>query len=313
MSNCPLCHSKKTEVFTKQIRFDLDATIYKCTECTLTYLDQQSYNFSENFYETEYHQTYLTHIDPDILDPQIHYNKMIKASSFWIEKIKSLLTRNDNVLDVGCSTGHLLSSIRNSANNIAGSELNHKEIDFCKNVLSLDVSSKPLDERFEEKYFDVITLNFVLEHIGEPISFLKNLKRFLKDDGKIIIVVPNIHDPLLSLYNIDEFKKFYFCIEHLFYYSEKTLNDVMRKAGFKTEIECIQEYPISNHLNWIYNQKPSETLNARKISPHINIKEDNKQDLEKWENLWIDINSKYNAHLKNNGFTDRLWCIGKNE
>lgn len=310
MSSCPLCNSNNTEVYTNEVRFSLKASIIKCNNCTLTYLDQNSFEFSKNFYETEYHQTYLTHIDPDILDPKSHYNKMLKASSFWIEKIKNLLTGNEYLLDIGCSTGHLLSSIKDKAKYVAGSELNYKEIEFCKEELLLDVSSRPLEERFEEKYFDVIVLNFVLEHIGEPVSFLKNIKKFLKDDGKLIIVVPNINDPLLTLFDIEEFKKFYFCIEHLFYYSSETLQNTMIQAGYNCEIECIQEYPITNHLNWIYNRKPSETLNARKISPDISTA--NNSNIHKaWETLWEGLNSQYKLHITKSGFTDRIWCIGR--
>jgi len=46
--------------------------------------------------------------------------------------------------------------------------------------------------------FDCATLFHVLEHINNPISFLKAIKKHLSSDGKLIIEVPNAEDMLLD-------------------------------------------------------------------------------------------------------------------
>ena len=47
--------------------------------------------------------------------------------------------------------------------------------------------------------YDVIVMFQVLEHIPEPVLFLKNVGRLLKKTGKLIIEVPNLDDHLLNL------------------------------------------------------------------------------------------------------------------
>jgi len=305
--NCPLCASGKVNWLTNKLRFSLEADVYRCGECGLVFLDQSSFDFPDDFYESQYHQTYLTHIDPDMLEPEKHFNKMKKATAIWIDRVREQLDGTERLLDIGCSTGHLLDGVRKSAAQVHGQELNRQEIDFCRKTLGLDVSDQPLAERFAADSVDVVTLIFVLEHIGEPLDFLKEIHRVLKPGGKLIIVVPNIMDPLLSFFDIPKFTEFYYCIEHLYYYSPATLRTLLGKAGFEGEPVGVQEYPISNHLNWAYRQGPSETLSARQVGPDVRLRAENVD--KAWEQFWNNVDGQYRDFLDEIGFSDRVWCI----
>lgn len=309
MSLCPLCKSEHLSVYRDKLRFEQIGNVLRCSECNLVFLDQDSFDFPSDFYESQYHQTYLTHVDPDILDPHKHYTKMQKVSQLWVERVNEILTGTETVLDVGCSTGHFMTGIQNNAAKVYGHELSKKEVEFCQNVLKLEVDNKPLSERFKPESMDLITLIFVFEHIGNPVEFLKELKTYLKPNGKLVIVVPNILDPLVSLYNIEALKKFYFCIEHLFYYSPDTLSKTLDEAGFKSQIELVQEYPIINHLNWIYRQKPAETLAARAHVPDVELCDS--AMMHELESFWENTNEAYQNFLLKNSYSDRIWCIAE--
>jgi len=304
--SCPFCGSGDTVVLTDRVRFDRAARVLRCSNCTLVFLDQESFRFPKDFYEHEYHQTYLTHVDPDMLNPARHYEKMSAASRPWIERVRRLLSGKETVLDMGCSTGHVLTGIRDRAAQVYGQELSREEIAYCRNTHGLDVSDAPLHERFERGMFDYILLVFVLEHIGEPVQFLRNLKQFLKPDGKFLILVPNVLDPLIQFYRIPAFAQFYFCIEHLFYYSPRTIGDLIAKVGLGGPIDTLQEYPITNHLNWGYRQKPSDTLAARRRVPDIALADE--ATLPRWEQFWEQVNQAYGAFLASEGLGDRIWC-----
>lgn len=292
----------------EKVRFGRSADVYRCGECALVFLDQGSFTFPADFYEKEYHQTYLTHIEPEALNPQLYYEKMKKATRLWAGKFAMELKGDETVLDLGCSTGHFLDMIKDKAEKVYGHDLSVREVEFCRNVLNLDVSDMPLNERFEARSFDYITMIFVLEHIATPLEFLKMLKTFLKPGGKLVIVIPNIQDALVSFYDISEFTAFYYCIEHLYYYSPKTLTALLNKAGFKVDsIEVVQEYPVANHINWAYKRTPSDTLAARDGLPDIPLAAS--APLDKWKALWENIDLQYQGFLKDNGYGDRIWCI----
>ena len=71
----------------------------------------------------------------------------------------------------------------------------------------------------------------VLEHVLDPIHFLKSLKKLLKKNGKVIIECPSINDPLVKLYDVKLYKNFYYdqCIN---YFNMKHLKKIASKSGF---------------------------------------------------------------------------------
>lgn len=302
---CYLCNSHNLTLITNKVRFGKSADVYLCQECGLTFLDQNSFKFPLDFYEKDYHQTYITHVEPDALNPQAYYEKMKKSTRIWADRFSRLLTGKETVLDIGCSTGHFMDMVKEKTSKIYGYELNQKEIEFCKNILKLDVSDKPLEERFSEGTFDYITMIYVLEHIADPKKFLLSIKKLLKPKGKLVVLVPNMDDALVNFYDIPEFRSFYYCIEHLFYYNRWTIKRLFDNVGLRGEIEVIQEYPIANHLNWGYRRAPSDTLASRKGVPDIALNV--KAPLAAWEGLWQEFNLKYQDFLKENGFGDRIW------
>lgn len=81
------------------------------------------------------------------------------------------------ILDLGCG--------RNKLKGAFG-------IDFVK-FPGVDLAwnlNKPLPKRFNNK-FDIVYHKCVLDHIGNPLDFLKNCKNYLKNNGKLIMIVDN--------------------------------------------------------------------------------------------------------------------------
>lgn len=303
---CPLCKSDNLGLIANKVRLGYKADVYECQNCELTFIDQGSFSFPKDFYEKEYHQTYITHVEPDALNPQVYYEKMKKTTKVWADKFSEMLSGQEVVLDIGCSTGHFIDLVKDKTKKIYGYDLNKKEVDFCRNVLNLDVSDQPLKDRFKERIFDYITMIFVLEHIAEPKEFLQSIKKFLKPEGKLVMLVPNAQDALVNFYDIPKFKSFYYCIEHLFYYTPKTIRRLFDETRLCGNIETMQEYPIANHLNWAYRQAPSDTLASRRGVSDVTLVDSTSVDA--WNELWKQINQLYKKFLKDNGYGDRIWC-----
>ncbi len=310
MSNqpsCYLCGNKDLERIAQKLRFDYEADVYNCLSCNLLFLDQASFQYPRDFYEKEYHQTYITHVEPEAFDPEAYYRKMLKSNQVWADRFAEMLTGKELVLDVGCSTGHFIQTIRDRAGQVYGHELNRKEVAFCRDRLHLDVSDQALEERFAPETFDYITMIYVLEHIADPVTFLKHLRQFLKPDGRLIILVPNALDALLNLYEIPTFAQFYFCIEHLYYFNPSTLATVLGQADLSGTVETLQEYPLANHLNWGYRGRPADSLAARSGLPDIQLGANG--PAEDWKKLWEELNQVYRKFLSKNGFGDRIWAV----
>lgn len=168
---CPLWNgASELELLADTVRFDNKANVYKCKETGLVFLDQNSFEFPDDFYESDYHQTYITHIEPDALNPDVYFEKMKKACKIWSDEFKEILKGDECVLDVGCSTGHFMTLIKENVSEVYGHEIAKKEIQFCQEKLDLNVSNEPFAQRFSKGQFDYITMIFVLEHIADPAT-----------------------------------------------------------------------------------------------------------------------------------------------
>ena len=73
----------------------------------------------------------------------------------------------------------------------------------------------------------------------------------------MIIEVPNSSDALLTLYENEPFQNFTYWSQHLFLFNEKTMTELVKKAGLKLNwIKHVQRYPLSNNLYWLAKGEP---------------------------------------------------------
>ena len=198
------------------------------------------------------------------------------------------ILKNKKILDFGCGWGGFLKRTI-KAKSLAGIELRKECIFYIKkNIKKIKVSDNL--NNFNEKY-DIITMFHVLEHIPYQIKTLKELKKKLTKNGKIVIEVPNANDFLLKL---KEFKKFTFWSEHLILHTENSLRKILEVSGFeKIRIKYYQRYNFSNHLGWFIKRMPGGHNFYKNITD-------------------VKINKEYSDYLIRRKSTDTLIAIASN-
>jgi SAM-dependent methyltransferase len=102
------------------------------------------------------------------------------------------------VLEIGCGYGKTLEFLSEKCPNV---KLHAIEIDKimaehlekeCPDVFVLNKDIGLADNMpYKENSFDYIILADVLEHLHDPWTVLRNLKKYLADDGKILASIPN--------------------------------------------------------------------------------------------------------------------------
>ena len=93
------------------------------------------------------------------------------------------------LLDVGCGLGHLLSGVdpRWERHGIEISEYAAEKATAHGVIFHGDLESANYPDRF----FDVVTLYHVIEHMEDPERELREIKRVLKPGGWFIVGTPN--------------------------------------------------------------------------------------------------------------------------
>lgn len=102
------------------------------------------------------------------------------------------------ILDVGCGMGALSEAIQEKGYRVWGIELNKEAAAVCQKRItrSINIDLTRLDSVEKEiggELFDYIIFADILEHLhDEPSFMLKYYLRFLKNDGRIIVSLPNV-------------------------------------------------------------------------------------------------------------------------
>jgi SAM-dependent methyltransferase len=96
------------------------------------------------------------------------------------------------VLDVGCGGGAFLERMRELGWRTLGVEPDPRAVEVARVRRGLDVRSGTLEEqRFEGARFDAVTSSHVIEHVHDPLGFLRECARVTKPGGRVVVVTPN--------------------------------------------------------------------------------------------------------------------------
>ena len=126
--------------------------------------------------------------EKNISDINYLKNEEIKRSSksYLIKLINS--KKKLKILDVGCGTGINSILLNSLGHEVIGVDLSSEAIKKYKKRgfkgYHMDPSKKI---NFKDNYFDLIFASEVLEHIVDTNTFLSNLKKKLKSDGRLLI------------------------------------------------------------------------------------------------------------------------------
>jgi len=116
-------------------------------------------------------------------------------------KLINFVGADKKVLEVGCATGSISRVLKRNRCSVIGIEIDPKSAEharkYCDDVIVGDVESVELP--YKDGFFDVIMFGDVLEHTINPLMVLKRLKRYLRDDGYIVVSIPNVANYVIRL------------------------------------------------------------------------------------------------------------------
>lgn len=248
---CPNCKSTKISLFHNKVWSIQNGKVNKCNNCELLFI----YPMMSEKEEIEFYKNYNQHVKNRGMTVDNSVNEFHEKSKIIAEERLSIVKKyfsNKKVLEIGSSTGAFLSLINNC--DTFACELSDENREYSKQFIN-GKAYNSLDHIYE-KGFDIICMFHVFEHIREPISFLDKCSSLLNQDGYLLIEVPHSNDPLITLYNCNEFKDFVFQPMHPMIYNKTSLDYVFKSSNFK-EVEVIyhQRYGLENHMSWFKNKK----------------------------------------------------------
>lgn len=253
---CPLCDSDsyndkiyKKIMYTREYKTS-GPIVAKCNICGMIYLnpieDKESYR---KFYDNDEQRNFVLNIMGN------YEARIMTQAMYRYNLLKSEINHNYDVLDVGCGYSYFLKMIEKCAHKVFGIEVSKMRAKAAKER-GIDVTHGDIFNWDIGKKIDVITMFHVLEHIVNPNEFMLRLREIIKEDGKLIIEIPNHDDILLKNRS---YRKFYYQNAHCSYFTIDTLEQLLNKFGFAIEKQIpLQRYSLSNHLHWYFKKCPGE-------------------------------------------------------
>jgi len=229
---CNLCGSRDEDFL-----FHAPERIVRCRRCGLIYcnprLDARSLReiYSRDYFVLE-DQT--RGIDYKAYANYVKEEPVITRSMVRrMKKVERFCRTRGRVLDVGCATGFSLIAAGQRGWEAEGIECSEFCVQYARSR-GLTVHHGSLrDYPGKEGSLDAITMWDYLEHSPDPLGDLRAIRSLLKPGGITLLSIPNVDSWSYRLLG----KKWigFKNIEHLYFFSRKTMEKLARRADLSME------------------------------------------------------------------------------
>jgi 2-polyprenyl-3-methyl-5-hydroxy-6-metoxy-1,4-benzoquinol methylase len=135
------------------------------------------------------------------------------------------------LLDVGCASGHFMKLAADRGYQAEGLEVDSRFVALARAAGHPEVSVGLLDEAFARSHaaaFEAVSIMEVLEHVDDPIGFLRLAGETLKPGGFLLVSVPDNRRPTPFGRDLWDYPP-----HHLTRWTPKALRLALERAGFE--------------------------------------------------------------------------------
>lgn len=135
------------------------------------------------------------------------------------------LPAGSRVLEIGCHDGFLLNALKKAGHHCVGVEPS-PFADYAKTTYGLDVRNEFFTRgMFGREEFDVVIMRHVIEHVQDPVDFVRAAVEVMKGDGIAYIEVPNSQWSLENSF----FPEFH--VDHISYFTMGSMSRLLSMVG----------------------------------------------------------------------------------
>lgn len=220
---CNICGSSKSTLVTVQNT----CTLVRCVDCGFVYVNPRPA-------DSAYKDLYVDYLPDRMDDPFAWKRYMAEVFTKTADMIETAIPEKGTSLDIGCGFGFFVEEMKERGWTASGIDISAKAVGFAsKRGLDVRLGSISMEASgAAEGSFDAITMFYVLEHLPDPLAFLKKVRSLLKPGGVLVIRIPHT-TPIVRLLTIIGIKNnLYDPPFHLSDFSPACTRKILEKAGF---------------------------------------------------------------------------------
>ncbi|MFO1051508.1 MAG: class I SAM-dependent methyltransferase [Planctomycetota bacterium] len=238
--------------------------VLRCPSCKMVWVSPRwSDDAIHAVYEEEYWKSgspktkgYANYAEESAL-----YLKTFRRRMRFIERH---VPKGGRILDVGCAAGYFLRIAQEYGHDVQGVEVSTAISKEAIRALGADrVWVGTLQSLPEQRpgcargSFDLLTMWDVIEHVPDPQDLLREARRMLRPDGRLIVETQNIDSRFARLLGRrwHHFKH----EEHIYHFNAGTIRRVLEDSGF--EIESMTSSYAGKYVSFSFIAERASRLN----------------------------------------------------
>lgn len=257
---CDLCGSEDAELFLRLKDRMFETThdsfcLVRCRGCGLLYLNPRPTAAQVGEY---YQETYAPFARTGVAGWAKQRTLDRDVAKLW-----NLMAPPARVVDVGCATGDLLHAIARRGNHdLLGIEPSAHAAQVARDRRHLDVFTGTLEAaKLPADSVDVALIAHTIEHLPSPSDTLDEMRRVLKQNGKLILWLPNADS--LAAHLLGEWWIGYDAPRHFHTFTTGTLERMLNSHGF--EVESISYEWIGLEWSWALRLMTRDRFHSRQL------------------------------------------------
>jgi len=258
--------------------------VWRCERCTVEFLHPfPEVDYSRDVYRRDYNATTTVEGYAALHDPlQRRYADFVRERVDPHERV---------IADIGCGGGtflDLLAPVARRTVAIEPFEGYHVSLRARGHCVFAELEDFLHDSAFP--VLDLAVSFHVIEHLHDPVQFLRNIHGALRGGGSAFLLTPNADDVLMRL-ECEPFRRFNYRTVHLWYFNGASLRWCAAAAGFAdASIVFEHTYDLSNALCWLAEGRPTGIGKLKFIDE-------------------VDMDRRWSGLLERHGMADTIWRV----
>lgn len=255
---CAVCTERDT-LFRYQVH---EQRVYECRACGLHFFSPQP---TDGELAAIYTADYFLGSE-DVTSRQRVADLKQRTAARHTDLLRKHVGLGGRVLEVGCGKGEFLVESRLAGFDVYGLEYSADAAAAANRRLEQErvqvgqVGTTPLDDCT----FDAIAFFDVIEHVRDPLEFMRRIARALKPGGVVLLTTPVV-DSLSARIMRRHWMEYK--VEHLFYFTQRSLRKLFDDAG----LDPVDARPNIKVLSFDYIYRHFARFRVPLVTPALGL------------------------------------------
>lgn len=266
MQPCRICGGEQAEAYRGPVRQGtfgrfVEGQVWKCRRCGVEFLPPATTNLAE-YYASD---TYRTDVGEQA-DVEDYFRRHDAEQLPRMALLEQTPLRGKVIADVGCGGGSFLDCVRGLASRTVAVEPMrgyHASLAERGHQVYASVEAAAADWAGR---VGVAACFSVVEHVEDPLTFLRQIHGLLAPGGRLLLSTPNRRDILLES-GCAAYRSFFYRTVHTYYFDAESLRHLATAAGFAScGVRFVHRFGFANYLAWLRDGRPTQNSLSSPLS-----------------------------------------------